>query len=176
MGRETDRRAPLKRGGPPSAASDAANRAALELAFRQADYWISPVPGEAKFTAPTAEAGWLLTRIDQPCAALSRRLAELGCSSAQLLTACNPRGLAASAADNRRAIQRLALCLRAAQAQWLPSLAMDRAGGWREPGVLLLGEPERVRRWAEQFEQAAWVEYDAAGCGRLRWTAANTGE
>ena len=174
----------LHRPGYAPPGSDQSARAALEPAFRRAEYWIGPATTSCRLLAAAdpnldsaqalGAAGWLLTRIEQPCAALAKRLAELGCSSAQLLTPCNPRGLAAGAAGNQQAMQRLAERLRAAQARWLPSLAMDRDGGWREPGVLLLAEPVQAGRWAEEFEQAAWVEYDAAGCGQLRWTQSPT--
>lgn len=166
-------------------AADSASRARLQTAFAEACYWLLPSalnrrPVGDERLDPTAlrQAGWIRTRLGQASPALAARLQAYGVQRAQLLTACNPQGRPADPASNQRAMRRLESVLNQGQQAWLAGLAMAESGGWREPGCLLLGaDALQAAHWAQEFDQAAWVEYDADGQGRLHWTADSaTGE
>ena len=151
----------------------------LKQAFAEACYLIHPsdhAAGSHRAVSLSLSdlraTGWIDTRLGRASPELAAVLRQQGVTHAQLLTPCNPRGRRIADKDNDQALLTMRQMLAQNAQPWLAALSMDGAGGWREPGFLLLGASlERGRQWAQQFDQAAWVEYDAQGQARLRWTA-----
>lgn len=152
---------------------------ALGRVFATACYLVHPTEEELRLEAAVTLSladltalGWIDTRLGQSSPALAAALLQHGVTQAQLLTPCNPGGRRIADDANDRALQAMRAMLTQSAQPWLHSLSMDDAGRWREPGFLLLGaSPEQALHWAQAFDQAAWVEYDAKGQGELRWTA-----
>nr|WP_225444510.1 DUF3293 domain-containing protein [Pseudomarimonas arenosa] len=89
-----------------------------------------------------------------------------------MITACNPQGRPASPTFNRQVMPRLLAALAERDQAWMPAVAMADDGSWCEPGCLLLGTSLALaRQWAAEFDQAAWVEYDALGHAHLHWAS-----
>jgi hypothetical protein len=110
------------------------------------------------------------TRIDQPCAALATRLAAAGIGQAALVSACNPQGRELDPQVNVQRQGEFEAALDADGRRFLPALGRAPDGSWEEPGVLVLDIAEdEARRWAARWEQVAFVQYDARGCGRLHF-------
>jgi len=111
------------------------------------------------------------TRIGDAHPTVARLLAEAGQPAASLLTACNPRSLPLTADAN--ALRQAALHgrLRAGNWNFLPAEGCSVDGLWREAGYLVIGlHGEPARRLALDFDQIAWVEYDAGGLATLRYS------
>lgn len=116
---------------------------------------------------------WLETRIGQCSPPIAAWLGARGQPCASLVSARNPEGQAldeqANAVREARLRQRLlaeGLVLMEAE-----GLAAEE-GGWREPGLWAAGlGGGRCRVLMRDFDQLAWVEYDADGLAQLRWTA-----
>ncbi|MCK7595523.1 DUF3293 domain-containing protein [Pseudomarimonas salicorniae] len=129
----------------------------LEAAFRATCYRI------------LLDDDWIETRIDRPSPRLARWLAEHACPIASLVSARNPQGRALDDVGNRERERTLRAELAGRGLIGLP--AEGTAGDWREPSLFVPGlGGEACRALMQAFDQLAWVEYDAAGLARLRWT------
>lgn len=133
---------------------------ALRLAYGAAEYLV--------FDAGRP----IVTRIGEPNVALARLLDRQGAGRAALLTACNPLSEKLSDAENGRRMRALCGGLDAAGRRWLEAEGRAADGRWAEPGVLLL-DPAAGEALAlcQQWQQHAWVAYDAQGRGALQFTA-----
>ena len=100
-----------------------------------------------------------------------RWLRRHGARSATVLTAWNPSGRLASAADNAKAQALLRRQLDASRLKTLASANVDPCGRWpTEPGWCLFdASPRQVDRWLLRFRQQAAVRLvPGQGC-RLAW-------
>lgn len=133
---------------------------ALRVAYREAEYLVF-------------DAGQpILTRIGEASPALARLLDREGARQAALLTACNPLSQPLSDRENARRMAALRSGLDAAGRRWLEAEGRAADGRWAEPGVLLL-DPAAGEALAlcQQWQQHAWVAFDAQGRGALQFTA-----
>lgn len=97
--------------------------------------------------------------IDRPSPELARRLAEHHCAGAAFLTAWNPLGEPAAAANNHAAQEALRAEIAARQLPYFEGAGQDPAGRWPgEPSLLVFGiSLESARELAERFRQNAFV-------------------
>lgn len=129
---------------------------ALTVAYREADYVVYD------------EHSSIVTRIDRPSPPLANLLAARGAAGAALLTACNPRSQELAMVDNVARQQQLCGELRRLQLNWLSAVGRSADGQWQEASLLALDLPsDQAMALCRQFEQHAWVRYDAEGRGQL---------
>ena len=117
------------------------------------------------------EGRWIDTRIGQPSPQLATWLAAQACAAASLISARNPQGRALEEAANLVREAQLLAQLADSGLQPLPAEGVADDGRWHEPSFWVPGlHGAQCRAVMQCFDQLAWVEYDAAGRARLRWT------
>jgi hypothetical protein len=110
------------------------------------------------------------TLIDQPCARLATWLAAAGAGCAALISACNPQSRELDPQTNLQRQADFEAALHADGLDFLPALGRSPDGHWQEPCVLVLDlSLASARAWAARWEQVAYVQYDARGCGSLQF-------
>ena len=131
---------------------------ALQRLFRDADYRVR-----------THGGGSARLRIEQPLPTALRTL--IGTRPWALLTAWNPLAQPASAASNRAAQRALLAALRGLPTPPVLRQAIGSgAGGWREPGFLVIGpDHASIDALARHFRQLAWVGGNGQTPARLHW-------
>lgn len=113
----------------------------------------------------------LCVRIGEPAAHHRDWLAAHRAASATILTAWNPFGTDAAAADNAQAQQRLQVAIDASGLRRLPAWGTDPRGLWSpEPGFCVLdAAPAQVDDWLRTFRQNAAVRFSCDASARLVW-------
>ncbi|GIX36038.1 MAG: hypothetical protein KatS3mg126_1817 [Lysobacteraceae bacterium] len=131
----------------------------LEALFRSACYRIR------------LDEDWHETFVGQRSSPVAAWLARHGFDRASLISARNPQGRPLGEEDNRRRERALRQRL---EALGLQTLAAEGAAPDRrfvEPSLWVPGlGGEACRLLMRDFDQLAWVEYDALGLARLCWT------
>lgn len=122
-------------------------------------------------------ARWHTMRVGQRHPRLDRQLRAQGCTTHwHLLTACNPHAQARSEADNVRSLRQLNDAVASLGLKRLDSLSSDAAGGWREPGFLLLDGPHAALvRLGLRFGQRALLQGLLDGVADLCWLSTPAG-
>lgn len=123
------------------------------------------------------DGAWVDTRIGTQTPALAAWLATHGHAAASLISARNPDGRALDAAQNLAREARLREQLAGCGLSGLPAEGAADDGSWCEPSLWVPGlHGAQCRAVMQCFDQLAWVEYDAAGWARLRWTRESLSE
>lgn len=109
-------------------------------------------------------------RIGRFSAELKALMQEYQCSSAALITACNPRSRITDAATNAAAQAHLLVKLKVQSETLFPTCAEDPQGEWpKETGWLVLGiGAQQACELGEAFQQNAIVLVNADGIPQLR--------
>jgi hypothetical protein len=113
-------------------------------------------------------AGWIASRVGQPCPALATLLDAAGATRASLVTACNPRGRRLDDAANQARLAALHAALAAAGygCRVAEGAADDRS--WVEPSLWVPGlHGAECAALMRAHDQLAWLEYDAEGTATL---------
>lgn len=134
--------------------------AQFEAAYRNTDYVIH----ELETTL----------RIDASSPAVDALLREVGVRNAVFLTAWNPRSQSLSKAENEMRNNLLLKRIhQLGQYRVLAGEGRGRGGGWiPERSFLVLGMPRRdANHLADEFNQNAYVHYNARGVAKLVWRA-----
>jgi hypothetical protein len=132
---------------------------ALLLAYQRAEYVVF------------GERDPIVTCIGQPSETLAALLLREGVDQAALLTACNPRSESLDHATNVARMGELKDQLR--NGGWRSCEAEGRAANrsWSEASLLVLGlDAVEAQTICQRWQQHAWVQYDASGCGALYCT------
>jgi hypothetical protein len=113
-----------------------------------------------------ADAGRIVLRIGEPIPAGAGM--EPGAPVA-FLTAWNPRSLARSERENRKALADLRAAIERGGAKVLDGEGVDPRGSWREPSLLAIGlDAEHADDFAREHEQNAIVAGRVGDPARLR--------
>ncbi len=134
-------------------------RAALQALFEGAVYRVLE-PGQSVINS----------RIGETSIAIADCLRRHNAQRAVLISARNPQARELPEADNQRLDAELQDWLAAEGRRGLPAEGSAPDRSWVEPCTLILDlSPGQARQLAQQFDQAAWVEYDGQGLAQLAW-------
>ena len=110
-------------------------------------------------------------QIGENCPPLDQLLEEKNRPSAVFITACNPRSVALSEAENRERQQVLENQLIQSDWPYYHGRGIDHAGNWpAEESFLVLGPNRRLAlQLAERYDQNAVVWYPKGGPAGILW-------
>lgn len=106
--------------------------------------------------------------LDRPDTDVASWLSRQGCTTAALLTACNPGAVPQTRQVNAQRCAALEACLRAGGFRFVPAEGAAADRSWVEPSVCVLGMDARAAgECAHRFGQVAWLQIHASGAATL---------
>ena len=106
--------------------------------------------------------------LDRPDTDVANWLSRQGCTTAALLTACNPGAVPQTGPVNAQRCAALEAWLRAEGFRFVPAEGAAADRSWVEPSVCVPGMDARdAAECARRFGQLAWLQIDASGAATL---------
>jgi hypothetical protein len=114
---------------------------------------------------------WIETRVGDVHPVVADWLRRNAAKRASLVSACNPEGVRSEPYINEVRDDELRLELAESGYRLYLAEGVAADGSWQEPALFVPNLAGKACRYVmECYDQLAWVEYDATGLARLRWT------